>query len=462
MTANSLTSTPSRTTPPALPGVPLLGNLLEANRDLLGMLAHAAQLGDVVRVNLGQPLLFLNRPDLVKHVLEDNASNYEKGALYARLKPLLGQGLLTNEGDFWKRQRRLVEPAFHRQHLASLVERMAHHTSTMLDRWDGYAERGEALDAHRELAALALAIIADALFSGELGADFPAFTRALDTALEITDQRFRLPLFVTSVPTPGTVRFNCAKRTLEAVVSRVVEERRRRSEVRGDLLGMLMAIRDEEGNGLTDAQLRDEVMTLLFGGYQTTSNPLSWWAFLIAKHPEVAARQAAEAQALLAGRQVTLSDLPKLGYTQRTFQETLRLYPPAYALGRRALADDELGGHRVPAGTTVFMSSAILGSDPRYWENPGAFDPDRFLPERAAGRPPMACFPFGAGPRVCLGDSFARMEMQAVGALIGRRFELELCSDRPVEPNPQVALGPKDGVWIKLRRRTTAKAGLHS
>jgi cytochrome P450 len=455
MTIKPLTSNPPRTDgrdPPALPGLPLLGNLLEANRDLLGMLANAARLGDVVRVSLGQPLLFLNHPDLVKHVLEDNAHSYEKGELYARLKPLLGQGLLTSEGDFWRRQRRLAQPAFHRQHIAAFAERMAHHTAAMLERWDGYAERGESLDVHPELTSLALTVISEALFSEDLGADFAAFRRALDTAQKVTDQRFRLPLLAASLPTPGTLQFNRAKRTLDALLSRVIEGRR--GEERGDLLGMLMAARDEDGNGLSDAQLRDEAMTLLFGGYQTTAPALSWWVFLMATNPEAAARQAAESRAALAGRAVTLADLPKLGYTQRTLEETLRLYPPGFAIGRRALADDELGGYPIPAGTTVIMSSAILGRDPRYWENASAFDPDRFLPERSVGRPPMACFPFGAGPRQCLGNSFARMEMQVVGAMIGQRFALELSPDARIEPDPQVTLGPKHGVRVKLRRQS--------
>ncbi len=446
-------------TPPRLSGTFLLGNLPEAAKDFLGVMVRAAELNDVTEVRLAERAYLLVRPELVKRVLQDNHVNYRKGAMYSRMVPLVGQGLLTSEGDFWKRQRRLAQPAFHRQRIAAFAEVMARRTTQMLERWDALADSGTPFDAHEEMMALTLAIVGETLFSVDLTGDASEVGKALGVTLKITDERFRMPVLPASwIPIPSNVRFNRAKRVLDGLVDRIIGERRAKGEGHegNDLLAMLMEARDDEGKGMSDAQLSDEVMTLMLAGHETTANALSWWIALMSKHPTVAARQVAEAREVLQGREAGFADLPKLGYTLRTFEETMRLYPPAYIMGRRAIAEDDLGGYRIPAGATVFVSPFITGRDARYWDNPEGFDPDRFLPERSAKRPPMAYFPFAAGPRQCIGNSFALMEMQVIGAMIAQRFQLDLVPNHKLEMDPQVTLRPRYGVKVVARRRLTA------
>ncbi len=440
-------------TPPRLDGTFLFGNLPEAGRDFLGLMARASRMGDVVEMRIAVPVYLVTPAELVKHVLQDRHMNYRKGALYDRLVPLVGQGLLTSEGDFWKRQRRLAQPAFHRQKVAAFADVMAKHTQAMLDRWEAKAQSGEPFDAHEEMMALTLAIIGETLFSVDLTGAAAEVGRAVDVALEVTEARTRMPFLPPAfLPTPGNLRFNRARKTLDALVNGIIAQRRATPGEHGDLLGLLMDARDEDGQSMSDTQLRDEVMTLLLAGHETTANALAWWIYLMSKHPEIAERQAAEA-ASLEGDAPTFAQLPKLGYTLRTFEETMRLYPPAYFIGRRAIAEDNLGGYRIPAGATITLSPYVTGRDVRYWPNPEGFDPDRFLPERAAQRPPMAYFPFAGGPRQCIGNSFALMEMQVIGAMMARRFRLELTPHQHIELDPSITLRPRDGIQVRAVKR---------
>jgi cytochrome P450 len=447
---------------PLMEGHWFWGNLLERREDPLGLFLRAhARHGERVRLRLGPvfTLLSLSNADDIKHVLVDHAARYHKGLNVRPLKVLLGEGLLTSEGDFWKRQRRLAQPAFHRERLAALVAQMAQATSQLLARWEA-RPAGEALDLSAELMRLTLSIVARTLFSTDVTLAADRVGRALTVALEETNHRFlsfvRLPL---RVPTPRNRAYAGAIRTLDAVVLDIIA-RRRRGETRGaDVLGMLMEARDEDtGEGMSDAQLRDEVMTLFLAGHETTAVALTWTWYLLTQHPEAEARLREEVARVLGDRLPTAADLPRLQYTTRVLEESMRLYPPAWALGREALAPDVIGGEPVPARPTflVVMLPYVLHRNPRYWPDPERFDPDRFTPERSQGRPRHAYLPFGAGQRQCIGNTFAMMEGTLTLAMMAQRFRLRLVPGQRVELEPLVTLRPRYGLRVVPERLTGA------
>ncbi len=457
-TAERMESIPEPTEPPVLPGGwPVLGDLPAIRRDALGLLARAARLGDVARLRLGRDVFLLNHPDHVQRVLVENHANYRKSYFYERLRPLVGDGLLTSEGDDWKRKRRLAQPAFHKERLAGFVEVMAHHTGALLERWAAVAARGAPVDVAADMMRLTLTVVGHALFGSDLLDRAARTGRALTTALRITNERFFALLYVPPwVPTPRNLRFARALRVLDGLVNEIVSARRGQPP-RPDLLGMLMAARDEEGGAkLGDRELRDEVMTMVLAGHETTANALSWAFYLLAQDPEVDARLHAECAAVLRGGAVRLEDLPRLGFAARVNQETMRLYPPAWIFGREAIAADAFGATRVPAGAAVSICPWTLHRDPRFWSAPDRFDPDRFLSD--AGRPRHAYVPFAAGPRMCIGHAFASMEMQVVLSMIADRFRLALVPERPVRAETSVTLRPRSGIWMTLHPRSGARA----
>jgi len=420
-------------------------------RDPLGFLARAAPLGDVVRLRFGRSVFLLNHPDHAMRVLHENHANYRKNFFYDRMKPLVGEGLLTSEGDDWKRKRRLAQPAFHRERLAGLLGIMSRHTSAMLDRWAPAAARGEPLDVAAELMGLTLTVVGHALFGQDMLGGADQTGRALTTALRITNQRFfALMVAPPWVPTPRNVRFSAAMRVLGDLVDGIIASRRAGSP-RDDLLGMFMEARDADGGGgLTDAELRDEVMTMVLAGHETTANALTWAFHLLGGAPEVERALHQESSGVLQGREVALGDLPCLDLASRIHQEAMRLFPPAWIFGREAIAPDRFGAHSVPAGAAVSISPYLLHRDPRFWEVPERFDPDRFLPAQVARRHRYAYLPFAAGPRMCIGNAFAMMEMQIVLALVSSRYRLAPVPERPVELDPSVTLRPRRGLWMTI------------
>ncbi len=443
--------------PVAPGGWPVLGDLPAMRRQPLVFLARTAPLGDVVRLRLGRDVFLLNHPDHVQHVLLENHANYRKNFFYQRIRPLVGDGLLTSEGDDWKRKRRLAQPAFHRERLSGFVEVMAHHTAALLDRWSEAAARGAAVDVAADMMRLTLTVVGHALFGSDLLGRAERTGQALTTALRITNERFFALVYLPPwLPTPRNARFARALRVLDELVNEIVSARRGQPP-RPDLLGMLMAAHDEEGGGkLSDQELRDEIMTMVLAGHETTANALSWALFLLARAPEVDARLHGECSAVLAGREVRLEDLPRLGLAARVNQESMRLYPPGWIIGREAIRPDTFGATRVPAGAAVSICPWLLHRDPRFWSDPERFDPDRFLSD--GGRPKYAYLPFAAGPRMCIGNSFASMEMQVVLSMIADRFRLELVPDRPVKAETSVTLRPRNGIWMTLHPRASARA----
>ncbi len=443
--------------PPGPRGLPFLGNALEARRDPLGMFVrHHHAFGGVVRLKFGpQNYYLVNDLDGVHHVLVENAANYQKSRNYRGLKLVLGQGLVTSEGDFWRRQRKLTQPAFHRTRLAGFARSMVRDTADMLDRWAARPIT-ESFCVHEEMMRLTFRIVGRTLLSTDVDSDADEIGKAMNVALvyanEYVESIVPIPPFI---PTPSNVRFGRAKKTLDRLVYRVIDDRRKNANDESDLLGMLMAIQDAEtGEKMTDIQLRDEIMTMVLAGHETTANALSWLWMLLSKHPDVARRVEAEVDAVLGMRPPTLDDLPKLIYTECVIKEAMRLYPPVWIFERQAMADDVVGGYRVAAGTTIGISPWSIHRSTALWENPEGFDPDRFLPT-AKPRPKLAYLPFGAGPRFCIGNAFAMMEAQIIVAMIAQQNRLALVPGQNIELHPVTTLRPKHGLHVTRHPRAS-------
>ncbi len=457
-----MTTAPQTAAPRTAPGPRgrlLLGNMHHIRRRPLEFYTSLRrQYGDVVRFRTTGPFnaFLLSHPDDVEYVLRKNARNYPKEEFVnAKLKLFLGEGLLTSEGEFWLRQRRLAQPAFHRQRLAALATLMTDATGAMLARWEPDAGSGRPLDVADEMAHLTLGIVGRALLGVDLSEKAGALGRAFEVALEHVNHRSTHMLAVPErIPTPRNRRFLMARRKLDEAVYRIIAERRRSGEDTGDLLSMLLAARDEEtGEGMSDQQLRDEVVTILIAGYETTADALAWTWYLLGAHPETRARLRAELAAVLAGRVPTVEDLPQLPYTRMVLQEAMRLYPPAWGLLRQAREDDEIRGYRIPARVRIVISQYVVHRHPGFWEEPERFDPERFAPGRVASRPPFAYFPFGGGQRMCIGNNFAMMEAQLILATVAQRYRLDLVPGHPVEPEPLITLRPRHGVLVTLHDR---------
>jgi len=411
--------------------------------------------GDIVHFRMWIRHVYLvSSPEGVKHVLVDHASKYSKGSGIKKMSALLlGDGLLTSEGDHWKLQRRLAQPAFHRERLAKLADVMTSATGHLLDGWERRRARGEAFDAAADFMELTLRIVSRALFSVDVVEDAAALGKAVTVALEETNRRILSfaspPLWV---PTANNREYRQAVRLLDEVVFKIIDARRKGQSTGTDLLQMLMEARDQEtGGGMTDRQLRDEVMTLFLAGHETTANALAWTVWLVAQHPEVEAKLRAEVAQVLGGRVPEAQDVPKLRYVSQVLDESMRLYPPAWITARQCIEDDELLGYHVPRNTIVAVSPFTTHRNPRLWPDPEKFDPDRFAPDRAQSRPRHAYFPFGAGQRMCIGNNFALMEGALILAMISQRFSAALEEGHPVEPLPRVTLRPRHGIRVRLR-----------
>jgi cytochrome P450 len=454
------TATPTISAPPpptiggAAPQGGLLGLLPEVSRDALGFFTRCTRdYGDFVRVRLGlTPCVIVGHPALVEEVLVTRNHDYRKGFATRRLGSLLGNGLLLSDGDFWLRQRRLMQPAFHRQRLTAMAHAMVAITAKLLDGWHD----GETRAINQEMTEATVRIVGRTLFGTEVGEDLARIRKAS----RVTTEHFRSRLFTLltllpdNVPTRGNLRYKRAVHDLDRLVRRIVAERRASGLDGDDLLATLLSARDETGRGMDDRQLRDEVMTLLLAGHDTTALTLTWAFVLLAGHPSVADRLHTEVRNALADRPPTAADAPRLTFADHVVTETLRLYPAAWAIGREALRDTEVGGQRVPRGTTVLMSPWALHRDPRFWDQPEAFSPERWSNNSVQQASKYAYLPFGGGQRVCIGASFAQLEALLVLTTIAQRFRLELAEPgRPVQPWPVVTLRTHGDVPMRLIAR---------
>jgi cytochrome P450 len=446
-----------RRTPPTIRGHWLLGVLPEVARDALGFYERAWRgHGDIVRLRAipGVSYDLLVHPEAVEHVLARNHKNYRKPESFNRPVGLLaGKGLLTDEGPSWLRKRKLAQPAFGRPRLAALDVPVARATEAMLSRWDRGGE-GRAVDILPEMMGLSLAVASTALFGVDISGEADEIGRAYREAFahvgHLMNHPFAPPQWI---PTARNRRFAAARAVIDRVVLDLIA-RRREGEVHDDLLAMLMAGRDEESQGrLSDRQLRDEVLTLLTAGHETVGAALSWAWSLLAGHPDVQRALHDEVDAALGGQPPTTADLARLPLCRAVFEEGMRLYPPAWGQPRQALAEDEIGGYAIPAKGYVMVCQYLTHRHPEFWDEPDRFRPERFLGEAPAGRPRFAYFPFGGGPRVCIGSQFALIEAPLVLATVARRYAMEPVPGHPVVPDPTFTLRPKHGVKVMLRRR---------
>ncbi|GLY25873.1 cytochrome P450 [Micromonospora sp. NBRC 101691] len=440
-------------------GTFLLGSLLDLRRDLIGFLGQvSAEYGDIVRFTVaGFTVHLVTHPDHLRHVLQVNSKNYDKQSHeYRPLKLAFGAGLFTNDGDSWLRQRRLMQPAFHRQRILKLGEFIVADVVDRIARWESYAARGESLDVAAEMVALSMNVATKSLFSTGLRGDgeVTAIARSLDTVINYCLYRTMVPFAPPpKVPTRRNREFTTAMAELDGIIYRIMGERRAQDEQPYDLLSMLLEARDEDtGEGMSDKQVRDEIATLLLGGYETTSNQLSWAWYELSRNPEVEARLHEELDRVLGDRLPTVADVPQLEYTNRVLEETLRLYPVPW-LERRAAGADTLGGYHVKANSLIYISPYLTHRHPDFWEDPERFDPDRFTPERSADRPRFAYFPFGGGPRLCIGNRLAQLEAQLTLATIAQRYRLRMVPGHPVEAKMQVTTSPRHGLRMTLEPR---------
>lgn len=446
-------------------GWPILGVLPMLKRDTLGFLERTAQsYGDLVPVRMFMSTSYLlNHPAHVEHVLQTNYRNYRKTRMMEKFKPILGQGLFIAEDELWTRQRRLIQPSFHRQRInamaGTMVELLNRHESV----WDGYTKSGTDFNLSEDLSFLALEIALRTMFGNALRPDEAhQVSQALIVGNEVSAARvWQLTRIGEYLPTAKNRAYNRAVATLDRIVSRIIGERRARPRPgagghEGDLLDVLLDARDADTNeGMDDKQLRDEVLTLLLSGHETTAVMMAWAILLLSQHPDCLEKLRDEADSVLAGRALTADDLKSLDYTRRVIQEVGRLRPSIWWFARQAVNDDVICGQPIKAGTTVLISQYLIHRNPTIWDDPERFDPDRFTPERVAKRSKFAYLPFGAGPRVCIGSAFAMMEMQFALAMLLRRFDVEITSDRDPELSSMITLRPKHDIRarIALRRR---------
>ena len=440
-------------------GLLLTGNLLALRRDALGMLLDARlRFGDVTRFRMGPRVYhLLAHPDDVRRVLVTHERQYDKVTpSSARIRGFSGESLLTADGPPWKRRRSLIQPAFQQRQMADYHLGMVASAEELLERWSAEARAGRTVDVASEMMRLTFTIVARALFGADVRGDLESVERAAGVVLGHTYRRLEqivpVPLWF---PTPGNFRFRRELAALDRLVERIVAERRR-TPASNDLVSRLIEARDEKtGESLTNRELRNETIALLLAGHETTANALTWTWHLVGRHPEVAAQLRAESEQTLGGRPPAPDDLPKLRYTRMVLEEAMRLYPPIWIMERHVREDDEVRGFAIPAGTTVALSPYVTHRHPEFWKDAEKFDPERFAPEASTGRPALAYFPFGAGPRLCVGRHFALSEALIILAMIAGRFRLVPPADVPVVPQPGITLRSRHGLPMVLEEIAT-------
>ncbi len=443
-----------RPLPPGPRGLSALTNVLAFGKDWNKFLLRCQrEYGDVVFFRfLNLPLCLVAHPDAIEYILVKNAANLEKSRDYRALRALLGNGLLTSEGNFWQRQRKLIQPAFRHENILSYAKLMTEAAGAMVEQW----RDGETRDVHEDFMGVTLEIVAKSLFGSDVSQDTRGVGQAVNTVMNLfIDQANWAFLLPESLPIPKSARLRKAIDHLNGVIHGIIRARRAHPKPANDLLQTLLDMRDESGAAMSDEQLRDEVMTLFLAGHETTANSITWTMRLLAENPKKEAALHAELRAVLHGRAPVAGDLPQLTYTEMVVKEALRLYPPAWGIGRRALEEFELAGYRIPAGTNLFMLQWITQRDARFFLDPERFEPERWQedPTRTGKLPRFAYFPFGGGPRVCVGAGFAMMEAMLLLATFAQRFRFELVPGQDLTPLFSVTLRPKHGLKMLLHRQ---------
>ena len=455
--------------PPAPKGVPLVGFLNDYRKDALGFLeGMAKEHGDVVHLRvLDYDFYLLSHPDLIEEVLVTKSKSFIKSKDYRDELSFLGNGLVTSEGGFWLRQRRLAQPAFHRKRIAAYGEAMVAYGERLLTSWDASAKTGAERDVHEDMMRVTLEIVAKTLFHVDISDGAEPIGEALEVFMN--SDRTSEPLWQMFLPkrfpTPNRVRFKRANEEMDRLVYGLIEERRRDfaggGEDKGDLMSMLMHAQDADTlERMTDRQLRDELLSILMAGHETTANALSWTWVLLAQHPEVEVKLHAELDEVLGGRTPTLQDLPKLRYTEQVIKESMRVFPPVWGVGREALEDCDIGGYAVPKGMQLSLPQWLVHRDERFFKDAKAFKPERWGGDLEKRLPKYAYFPFGGGPRLCIGNNFAMMEAVLLLATLAQGYRLELTRPQEVVPQPTITLRPKHGVKMRVEARVPTKVGV--
>lgn len=439
--------------PPIAPRLPFLGNAHQFMRDPLRFLTSMRKRhGDVVQLALGPlDVTLLSHPDLVEDVLVTRNRLWKKDRHLQTMRPVLGDGLLSSEGDFWRRQRRLAQPAFHRDRIASYGEIMVAHASRLASKW----RDGEVRDVHKDMMTLTLEIVAETLFGANVGDQAEEVAVALEAVISVVSDPLELFFPVLArLPTPSRRRFGRAVEKLDSIIYGLIEGRRRSGEGETiDLLSMLLHAQDEDGTRMSDKQVRDECMTIFLAGHETTALNLSWTWLLLSQHAAVTAKLTRELDTVLGDRAATVADLPKLRYASHVIAESLRMYPPAWSMGREAREDVEVGGYLVPQGQQIWFSPWAIQRDERWFERPDEFRPERWDGDLAKTLHRYAYFPFGGGPRFCIGQAFAQMEAVLILATLARAYRVDVLSRPHPTPEPSVTLRPKRGLRVRLTRR---------
>jgi cytochrome P450 len=450
--------TPAKLPPGPPPSNSWTGAFKDYSRDPLGYLERLANdYGDIVTIRFYNfRVYFISHPDYIEEVLVNQNRKFIKGRILRANLRLFGNGLLTSEGDFWLRQRRLAQPAFHRGRIASYADTMVRCAERLLGEWKG----GEERDIHAEMMRLTLQIVAKTLFDADVDGDARQVGHALEAIMELNSDFRKLIMTPQWLPTPRNIRAALATRRLDKIIFRFIAQRRASGKDTGDLLSMLLAAQDEDGSRMTDRQLRDEAMTIFLAGHETTANALSWSWLLLAQNPAAEAKLHAELDTVLAGRAPSLEDLPNLRYTGHVITESMRLYPPAWGMARLAIEDAEIGGYPIPKGCGVSLAQWRVHRDPRWFDEPVVFRPERWEGDLLKRLPRFAYFPFGGGPRQCIGNSFAVMEATLLLATIAQHFRIRIVPDHPVVPMPSITLRPRYGIRVKLESRRARSSPL--
>jgi len=439
--------------PPTLKGGIFGGHFMQFRRDSTGFLQKLSELGDVSSFKMGsQRAFFLNHPDFVRDLLITNNAKFIKGRALQRSKRLLGEGLLTSEGETHLRQRRMIQPAFHREKIKSYAESMTFCASKARDEW----HVDELHDVDKEMMRLTLQIVGKTLFSANVEDDADEIGMALTSLIEMFNYLL-LPFseLLEKLPIPQVKRFNQAKETLDSIIYGIINERRKSGEDKGDLLSMLLQAQDEESGGrMTDKQVRDECLTLFLAGHETTANALTWTFYLLSQNPEKEAKLHEELKQVLQNERIpTIEDLPNLKYTESVFAESLRLFPPAWVLGRLAIEEHEFGGYKIPKGSLVLLSQFVMHRDTRFWQNAETFLPERWEKQSVKeAQKKYIYFPFSSGIRGCIGEGFAWTEGILLIASLARKWKLKLLPEQRIAMNPLMTLRPKFGMKMKIEK----------
>ena len=448
------TVTPAFKTLRYLPGSPLVGNLFEFRKDRLEFVLRMARTGDVCGMHFGPfPGILFNRPEHVQSILVEHAYDFDKGiSVHRTFRSVIGDGIFSSEGDFHRQQRKLMAPSFQPRHIASYAETMGHYAEQIQQTWVD----GSILDINQQMTNLTLSIIGKTLFDADVFTETDELGAAMTVTQEYTAQAlssvFPPPY---SWPTPRNRRMHQAARILSERVERFIDERRNNPHERNDFLSLLLQAKDEDGHPMSDKQLLAECMTLFGAGHETTAAALTWTWYLLCQHPESYQKVEQEVTSVLQGRTPTYADLARLPGCLQTFKEAMRLYPPAFALARRALRDVEIDGYRVPKGWFVLLSPYTMHRREEYFPNPEEFEPERFTPEREKQLPRYAYFPFGAGPRICIGMHFSMMEGHLLLATLAQRASFSLVPGQTIEPDlvHHLAMRPAGAVHVLVKKK---------